>query len=272
MPLTVQVDDQGRVHYIQQGGGYGEALLNAFGQTAGEAITPRVDPLGGELNARDALIRWLGLGQGGGPESGSPLVAGAKGALKGAGEGLLGLVVPQSPVDAQAQLTAAASAGLLGGLKGPGEGPDLARAARARVRESPAVKNLQTTNPAGRVVPKGPYSSTPETEPGVRVAAKQEAARGGYEPPGATRARMKARALEMKSRGTGPSQSAALRDMDEAEKALQAQQSHQNLQGLIAQNPGAGAGAPTYTGPFAEWVAAHPGLSLAEFGRMTGLF
>jgi len=115
-----QVTNSGRVEYINPEGDRGTSmdylghLLKSTGQTFGEAITPSLNPVGrggqgpNVQSGRQWLRQNLGLENRGGE---GLLEAG----LKGAGEGVLNLLVPETSADLEGAALGEASGALLGG-------------------------------------------------------------------------------------------------------------------------------------------------------------
>ena len=137
MAWTPQVDQRGKVHYIDTEGDQGGAwdfiskhLPRAVSETWGEAVTPSLNPVGGEMNAQDYIARNAGLTNQGGESIPEAL-------LKGAGEGALGLVVPKASADLQGSALAQGSGALLAGAgaaRGAQKGAEASLAARDSAR------------------------------------------------------------------------------------------------------------------------------------------
>lgn len=181
--MGAQIDSSGKVSYIDAQGDQGGAwnfitkhLPRGIAETFGEAITPSLNPVGGDLNARDYISQHAGLTNQGGESIPEAL-------LKGAGEGALGLAVPKSSADLQGQaLGLASGAALEGGLSARNaanaaqSGLAAREGARAKLKASgsdqylpssrAAQRQINTMDPGGVSNPAGktPYRGPRPTE------------------------------------------------------------------------------------------------------------
>lgn len=235
--------------------------------------------LGGQQNARDYLLSLLQNKGGEGM---------LEALLKGAGEGAIQTFVPRTALDVT-QSAALTGAGALAkgaqGMKAAEEAGQAAKAARGVERVRRLNTNLRAQEGSRNLALKPGGQSGAAQKGYFGGGAKARAARIEATPTARENIRPTAEQMKMfqkadaakpgagAARPAGPS--SFLEEQDRVSHAFNSPTQADKMAKLIEANPGAGAGKPTYVGPFSEWLTQQAAkgnpITLEEFLRYTGL-